>query len=132
MTAEEQQNIDAVFANTGPDSTAIAVSEAHMAMEYYRFADSADAFSELSSAVLAHLYFVKIQNTPAEYDSMNADEKRTWNLSKMNTIRRYSKRKLTEALVKAVRVLSSVGEPSKITYRGRGTPKELRMTPTNS
>jgi hypothetical protein len=109
LTTEEQQNIDTVFAHTGPDSTAIAVSEAHMAMEYYRFADSDEAFSELSTAVLAHLYFVKVQIKPAEYDRMGMDEKKTWNISKMRTIRRYSKPKLIKSVVDAVRALLSVG-----------------------
>ena len=54
-------------------------------MEYYCFTDSDEAFSELSTAVLAHLYFVKVQIKPAEYDHMGMDEK-TWNISKMHTI----------------------------------------------
>jgi hypothetical protein len=111
LTNEEQQSIDAVFDNTGPDSTMVAVSEAHTAMEYYHFADSANTFSELSSASLAHLYFVKVQIKPVEYNRMNTDEKRTWDLSRMKTIRRYSKSKLIKALVEAVRALSSVNDP---------------------
>ena len=84
----------------------VAVSEAHTAMEYYHFVDSANDFSELSSASLAHLYFVKVQNRPDEYNHMNTDDKRTWNRSKMKTIRRYSKNKLIKALTEAVRALS--------------------------
>lgn len=77
-------------------------------MEYYLFADSAEAISELSNASLAHLYFVKVQHKPAAYDQMDADEKRTWIDSRMKAIRRLRKRELVEALEEAVRVLSSV------------------------
>jgi hypothetical protein len=112
LTIEEQENIDAVFANTGPDNTAIAVSEAHTAMEYYLFADSPGAFSDLSSAALAHLYFIKVQDKPAEYGSTNSThEKNIWTLAKMKTLRRYTKKRLIEALMKAVRALQSLGEP---------------------
>ncbi|KAH8980793.1 hypothetical protein EDB92DRAFT_1973941 [Lactarius akahatsu] len=95
MTTEEQQNIDTILANpdTDPNSTSITVSEAHTAMEYYLFANSTDHFLELSSTALAHLYFLKVQNKPAEYNQMNVDEQRTWNLSKMKTIRKYKKRR---------------------------------------
>jgi hypothetical protein len=77
LTTEEQQNIDTVSALTSPDSTAIAVSEAHMAMEYFCFTDSDEDFQELSTAVLTHLYFVKVQVKPAGYDHMDKDEKKT-------------------------------------------------------
>jgi hypothetical protein len=92
LTVKEQENIDAIFTNTGPDNTAIAVSEAHTAMEYYCFADSPGAFLDLSSAALAHLCFLKVQDKPADYGSMNIDEKNIWQLAKMKTIRRYTKK----------------------------------------
>lgn len=111
MTIEEQENIDAVLSSTGSDHMAIAISEAHTVMEYYRFADSPGAFSDLSSAALAHLYFLKAQEKPAEYDSMGINEKRIWKLAKMKTIRRYSKKRLIEALMKAVRALQFLNEP---------------------
>jgi hypothetical protein len=110
LTINKQENIDAVFANTGPDNTAIAVSEAHTSMEYYHFADSPGAFSDLSSAALAHLYFLKVQDKPVEYGNTNIDEKNVWRLAKMKTIQRYTKKRLIEALMKVVRVLLPLGE----------------------
>lgn len=77
-------------------------------MEYYLFAPSADALSELSSLSLAHLYFVKAQAKPAGYDGMDANEKQSWNRSRMQTIRRKPKTKLIEALVEVVRALSTI------------------------
>jgi hypothetical protein len=108
---EEQQNIDVVFAHTGHDSTTISVSEAHTAMEYYRFADSADAFSELSTGALSHLYFLRVQNKLVEYDGMDMNERMTWSLPRMRTIQKYGKRKLIKSLVEAVRALPFVCEP---------------------
>lgn len=57
-------------------------------MEYYLFAGSPDAFHELPSESLAHLYFMKVQEKP------------------LKTIRKLSKKKLIEALMKAVHKLS--------------------------
>jgi hypothetical protein len=73
-------------------------------MEYYLFAPSADALSELSTLSLAHLYFVKVQDKPAGYDGMDANEKQSWNRSRMQTIRRKPKSRLIEALIEVVRV----------------------------
>jgi hypothetical protein len=55
LTAQEQENIETALASQ------TSVSDAHNAMVFYLFADSVDAFSELSPAALAHLYFVKVQ-----------------------------------------------------------------------
>ena len=77
-------------------------------MEYYLFAPSADALSELSTLSLAHLFFVKAQAKPAGYDGMDTNEKQSWNRSRMQTIRRKPKIKLIEALVEAVRALQTV------------------------
>jgi len=110
LTTEEQQNIDAVVADTDPDNS-ITVSEAHAAMEYYRFANSANDFLELSTAALVRLYFIKVQNKPAEYERMNIDEKRTWDLSSMKKIRKIPRNKLKGALEEAVRALLSVCGP---------------------
>lgn len=73
-------------------------------MEFYRFANSSNDFFELSSVSLAHLYFVNVRCKQAQYDRMDADEKKTWNESQMKSIRRLTKAKLIEALVDAVRV----------------------------
>ena len=99
---QEQENIEATLADIGSNDSPISVSDTHTAMEFYLFADSADAFSELSSASLAYLYFLKAQDKPAGYDSMDEDEKWTWNKSRMKTIRRYTKHKLIEGLMEAV------------------------------
>lgn len=74
-------------------------------MEFYLYADCAQDFFKLSSASLAHLYFVKIRSQckPTGYDLMDADEKQTWNKSQMKTIRRYKKKTMIDALVEAVR-----------------------------
>ena len=77
-------------------------------MEYYLFAPSADALSELSTLSLAHLFFVKAQAKLAGYDGMDTNEKQSWNRSRMQTIRRKPKIKLIEALVEAVRALQTV------------------------
>lgn len=77
-------------------------------MEYYLFAPSSDALSELSTLSLAHLYFVKAQAKPTGYEDMDTNEKKSWNRSRMQTIRRKPKTKLIEALVEAVRVLQTV------------------------
>ena len=77
-------------------------------MEYYLFAPSTEALSELSTLSLAHLYFVKAQAKPAGYGGLDANEKQSWNRSKMQTIRRKPKTKLIEALVEAVRALPTV------------------------
>ncbi len=80
-------------------------------MEYYRFANSANDFLELSTAALVRLYFIKVQNKPAEYERMNIDEKRTWDLSSMKKIRKIPRNKLKGALEEAVRALLSVCGP---------------------
>jgi hypothetical protein len=103
LIVEEWENIDTIFANTSPDSTAIA-------LEYYHFADSPGTFSDLSSVALYHLYFLKVQDKPANYGSMNQDEKNIWQLAKMKTIQRYTKKRLIEALMKAVHALLFLGE----------------------
>ena len=77
-------------------------------MEFYRFADSTEAFSELTSASLAYLYFLKVQDKPAGYDSMNEDEKRTWKTSRVKTIRKFTKHKLIVGLLEAVRHTTSI------------------------
>jgi hypothetical protein len=51
-------------------------------MEYYFFADFADAFNELSSESLAHLYSVKVLNKP------------------LKTIKKLTRKKLIETLKK--------------------------------
>jgi hypothetical protein len=110
LTSQEQDNIDVALANIGSNDSPISVSDAHSAMEYYLFADSAKAISELSNASLAHLYFVKVQPKPTGYDQMDEDKKRTWVNSRIKAIRRLTKRELIEALVEAVRVrLSGLG-----------------------
>jgi hypothetical protein len=131
LTSQEQDNIDAALANIGSDESPISVSDAHTAMEYYLFADSAKAISELSNASLAHLYFVKVQRKPVGYDRMDADEKQTWVNSRMKTIRRRTKKELVEALVEAVRALSSVIKALELTYSIRGTAKESQTTFTS-
>ena len=55
-------------------------------MEYYFFAGSPDNLSELSSESLAHLYIMKVQG----------------NLKPFKTVRKLAKKKLVEALMKAV------------------------------
>ena len=90
MTAQEQQNIEASSSTSG--ESPISVSDAHTAMEYYLFADSPDDFYELSSESLAHLYSIKIQG------------------KSLKAIRKLAKKKLIEALMKAVcklRIFSS-------------------------
>lgn len=73
-------------------------------MEFFHFADSSEAFFNLTSTSLAHLYFVKVLCKPSEYDRMDADKKKTWNESQMKKIQRLTKTSLIEALVEAVRV----------------------------
>lgn len=73
-------------------------------MEFYHFADSSDAFFELSSVSLAHLFFVNVRRKQVQYDDMDANEKKTWNESQMKKIRRLAKTALIKALVEAVRV----------------------------
>jgi hypothetical protein len=73
-------------------------------MEFYHFADSSEAFFELSSMSLAHLFFVNVRCKQAQYDRMNADGKKAWNESQMKKIRRLTKTALIDALVEAVRV----------------------------
>ena len=106
MTTQEQENIEAALAITSLQESPISVSDAYTAMEFYLSADSAKDFSELSSASLGHLYFVKVQCQckPIEYDLMNADKKRTWNKSQMKKIQMLMKKKMIEALVDVVRV----------------------------
>ncbi|KAH8981441.1 hypothetical protein EDB86DRAFT_3131237, partial [Lactarius hatsudake] len=100
LTKQEQENIENARADRSSlDEHPISVSDAHTAMEFYLFADSADDFSELSTLALSHLYFVKVQKKPAGYEGMKSDEQRTWNNAKMKTIRRYRKSKLIEALM---------------------------------
>ncbi len=109
MATKEQQNIDAIVADTNPDNS-IIISEAHTALEYYCFANSANNL-ELSTAALACLYFIKVQNKPAEYEQMNIDEKRTWDLSRMKKIQIIPRNKLKRALEEAVHALLSVCGP---------------------
>ena len=85
LITQEQGNIDASSSTLG--ETPISVSDAHTAMEYYLFADSPDIFYELSSESLAHLYFMKVQRKP------------------FKTIQKLAKKKLIEALMKAVHKL---------------------------
>lgn len=73
-------------------------------MEFYHFADSSEAFFELSSVSLAHLFFVNVRCKQAQYDRMDADEKKAWSQSQMKKIRRLTKTVLIEALVETVRV----------------------------
>ena len=80
---QERANIEASGSTSG--ESPISVSDAHTAMEYYLFADSPKAFYELSSESLAHLYSMKIQG------------------KSLKAIRKLSKKKLIEALMKAVR-----------------------------
>jgi hypothetical protein len=107
LTAQEQENIEAL-ADISSDNPPISVSDSHTAMEFYRFADSTEAFSELTSASLAYLYFLKVQDKPAGYDSMNEDEKRTWKTSRVKTIRKFTKHKLIAGLLEAVRHTTSI------------------------
>ncbi len=93
-----------MLAVTSSKEYPIFVSDAYTAMDFYRFADSSDAFFELSSRSLAHLYFVNAQCKPAQYARMDADEKKTWNESQMKKIRRLTKKELIEGLMEAVRV----------------------------
>ena len=86
MTTQEQGNIAASSPAASGESH-ISVSDAHTAMEYYLFADSADIFYELSSESLTHLYSIKVQGKP------------------LKAIRKLGKKKLIEALMKMVRKL---------------------------
>jgi hypothetical protein len=104
LTSQERGNIDAALATTGSRESPISVSDAYTAMEFYRFADSSEAFFELSSVSLAHLYLFIVQHKSDQYDHMNADEKKTWNESQMKKIRRRTKKALIDALMGAVRV----------------------------
>ena len=106
--AQELEVINAALAGLGSYESPISASDAHTAMEYYLFAPSADALSELSTPSLAHLYFVKAQAKPAGYDRMDANEKQSWNRSRMQTIQRKPKTKLIEALVEIMRALPTV------------------------
>jgi hypothetical protein len=103
LTSREQENIEAALAVTSSNESPIFISDAYTAMEFYLFAESSEAFHELSSISLAHLYFVNAQCKPVQYDHMGADEKKTWSLSQMKKIRRLPKKKLIDALVEAVR-----------------------------
>src|SRR5712672_2367349 len=96
LTPQEQENIKAALLITGSQESPISVSDAYTAMEFYLSADSADDLFELSSASLAHLYFVKVRSQckPDGYDDMSADKKKTWNKSQMKTIRNYTKNKM--------------------------------------
>jgi len=91
----------------GPNNPLISVSQAHTAMEYYRLAHSENDFNELSTTMLAYLYLIKVQNKPAGYESMDTDEKKKWNQSRMKTLQRYRKKKLIEALMNVVRIWPS-------------------------
>lgn len=104
MTSQEQENIKAALAVTGSNEYPITVSDAYTAVEFYHFADSSDAFFELSSVSLAHLFFVNVRCKQVQYNRMDADEKKTWNESQMKKIRKLTKTVLIEALVEAVRV----------------------------
>ena len=105
LTAPELDVINAALAGLGSYESPISASDAHTAMEYYIFAPSAAALSELSMPSLAHLYFVKAQARPAGYDGMDANEKQSWNRARMQTIQRKPKTKLIEALMEVVRAL---------------------------
>jgi hypothetical protein len=75
LTAQELEVINAALTGLGSYESPISALDAHTAMEYYLFASSADALSELSTPSLAHLYFVKAQAKPARYDGMDANKK---------------------------------------------------------
>jgi hypothetical protein len=108
LTAQELEVINAALAGLGSYESPISASDAHTAMEYYLFAPSAEALSELSTLSLAHLYFVKVQAKPAGYGDMDANEKQSWNRSRMQTIRKKPKSRLIEALVEVVRAPPTV------------------------
>jgi hypothetical protein len=99
LTIQEQEDIDNASAS---DEFSIPVSEAHTAMEFYLFGDSADDFSELSALGLSHLYFVKVQKKPAGYEAMKTNERKKFHSDRMKTIRRYGKSKLIKALMETV------------------------------
>ncbi|SRR6266581_913323 len=71
----------------------------------------ANNFLELSTAALTCLYFINVQNKPAEYEQMNIDEKRTWDLSRIKKIQKIPRNKLKGALEEAVHVLLSACGP---------------------
>jgi hypothetical protein len=87
------------------DNSTTLISDAHTAMEFYQFANAGDDFFELSSTTLAHLYFIKVQVKPAEYESMDTDKRNKWDQSSMEKIRRKSKKVLIEAIMEAVRII---------------------------
>lgn len=132
MTPQEQENIKAALAITGSEESPISVSDAYTAMEFYLSADSDEDFLELSSASLAHLYFVKVQYKPIEYDRMNADDKQTWNKSQMKKIRKLTKKSMIEALVEAVRVHFHLIWELQLTLSNRGEKKASPTTLTRS
>jgi hypothetical protein len=84
------------------DNSATLISDAHIAMEFYQFANSGNDFFELSSSTLAHIYFIKIQVKPTEYEHMDTDRRNKWDKSTMNKIQRKPKKALIEAIMKAV------------------------------
>jgi hypothetical protein len=125
LTTQEQENIEAALTITGSQESPISVTDAYTAMEFYLSADSAEDFFELSSASLAHLYFVKVQCRcrPIEYDRMNADEKQIWNKSRMKKIRNFTKKKMIGALVEAVRMHCHLIWAPQLTPSNRGKTK---------
>ena len=86
MTAQELEVINAALTGLGSYESPISALDAHTAMEYYLFSPSADALFKLSMLSLTHLYFVKAQAKPAGYDGMDANEKQSWNRSRMQMI----------------------------------------------
>jgi hypothetical protein len=108
LTAQELEVINAALAGLGSYESPVSASDAHTAMEYYLFAPSAEALSELSTLSLAHLYFVKVQAKPAGYGDMDANEKQSWNRYRMQTIRKKPKSTLIQALVEVVRAPPTV------------------------
>lgn len=88
------------------DNSITPASDAHTAIEFYQFAIASDDFLELSSTMLAHLYFIKVEVKPAGYEGMDTDRKNKWDQSTMNKIRKKTKRVLIEAIMEAVHVSS--------------------------
>ena len=109
-------NIEAGHASsiTTLDETPISVSDAHTATEYYLFADFPEVFEELSSESLAHLYSMKVQDKP------------------LKAIRKLTKKKLIEALKKAVCKLPVFLSSLELTHFIRGRAKELQTMFTSS
>src|SRR5882762_5385684 len=99
LTTQEREDIEASSPASESDESPITVSDAHTAMEYYYFADFPEAFYELPSESLAHLHSVKVQGKP------------------LKTIRKFPKKKLIEALKKAVCKLPLFGPRAHTLYQ---------------